>query len=144
MKREAEELKKELMAQAEASIERLIEWEESNEKPTLAASERIVLEVGKEWEGKMAHAVIGRQEEVRPVPGPACPKCGREMRYKDSQPRQVTSLVGELRIERSYYQCTRCKTGIFPPGQAVSRVGQALVGGDSQTGGLAERDDKQL
>lgn len=144
MKREAEELKRELMAQAEASIERLIEWEESHERPTLAAIERIVLEVGKEWEGKIAHAMIGRQEEVCPVPGPACTQCGREMRYKDSQPRQVTSLVGELRIERSYYHCTGCKTGIFPPGQAVGSVGQALVGGDSQTGGLAEWDDKQL
>jgi hypothetical protein len=48
MKRE--ELKKELMAQAEASIERLLEWEERNEKPTLGAIERIVLEIGKEWE----------------------------------------------------------------------------------------------
>jgi hypothetical protein len=89
MKREAEELKKELMRQAEASIERLIEWEESHERPTLAAIERIVLEVGKELEGKMAHAMIGRQEEVRPVPGPSCPKCGREMRYKDSQPTRL-------------------------------------------------------
>ena len=142
MKRE--ELKKELMAQAEASIERLMEWEERNEKPTLGAIERIVLEIGKEWEEKMAYAVIGRQEGVRPVPGPACPQCGEEMRYKDSQARQVTSLVGELRIERSYYHCSRCKTGIFPPGRAVGGVGQALVRGDSQTSGVAKRNDEQL
>ena len=106
MGREAEELKKELMEYAEASIERLVKWDASHKKPTLTAIETIVLEVGKELEGKMAQAVIGRQEEVRPVPGPACPKCGKEMGYKDTQPRQVTSLVGELRIERSYYHCT--------------------------------------
>lgn len=114
MGREAEELKKELMAYAEASIERLVKWDAGHKKPTLTAIERIVLEVGKELEGKMAQAVIGRQEEVRPVPGPACPECGKEMGYKDTQPRQVTSLVGELRIERSYYHCAQCKTGIFP------------------------------
>lgn len=77
MGREAEELKKELMAYAEASIERLVKWDAGHKKPTLTAIERIVLEVGKELEGKMAQAVIGRQEEVRPVPGPACPECGR-------------------------------------------------------------------
>jgi len=139
-----EEMKKEMMAQAEASIDRIIEWEDSHEQPTLGAIESIVLEVGKEMERKMAQAVISRQEEVRPVPGPTCPECGREMRHKDSQPRQITTLVGELRIERSYYHCARCKTRIFPPGQAVSRVGQALVRGDSQTDGLVERDDEQL
>ena len=144
MRRNAEEMKKELMAQAEASIDRLIKWETSHERPTLGAIETIVLEVGKEFEKKMACAVIERQEEVRPVPGPACPKCGKEMRHKDSQPRQVTSLVGELRIERGYYHCARCKTGIFPPGQPVGGVGQALVRGDSQTSGLVEWDDEQL
>jgi hypothetical protein len=142
MNREA--LKKEMMAQAEASMEKLMEWEKSHERPTLAAIESIVLEVGKELERKMAQAVISRQEAVGPVPGPACPECGQEMRHKDRQPRQVTSLVGELQIERSYYHCARCRTGIFPPGQATGGVGQALVGRDSQAGGLAERDDEQL
>ena len=139
-----EELKKEMMAQAEESIEKLMKWETNHERPTLAAIEAIVLEVGKEWERKMAQGVISRQEEVRPVPGPACAQCGREMRYKDRQPRQITSLVGELEIERSYYYCARCRSGIFPPGQATGGVGQALVGRDSQAGGLAEREDEQL
>jgi len=139
-----EEMKKEMMAQAEASIDRLIEWERSHERPNLTAIETIVLEVGKEFEKKMAYAVIERQEEVRPVPGPACPECGKEMWKKDSHPRQVTTLVGELEIERSYYHCARCKTGIFPPGQSVGGVGQALVRGDSQTSGLVEWDDEQL
>lgn len=139
-----EEMKKELMEQAEASIDRLIEWERGHKRPNLTAIETIVLEVGKEFEKKMAYALIERQEEVRPVPGPACPECGKEMWKKDSHPRQVTSLVGELEIERSYYHCARCKTGVFPPGQATGRMGQTLVRGDSQTGGLVERDDKQL
>ncbi|RLT37697.1 MAG: hypothetical protein DWI57_13370 [Chloroflexi bacterium] len=139
-----EEMKKELMAQAEASIDRLLEWERGHARPTLSAIETIVLEVGKELEKKMAYAVIERQEEARPVPGPTCSECGKEMRKKDSQPRQVMTLVGELRIERSYYHCARCKTRIFPPGQATGGVGQALVGGDSQTSGLVERDDEQL
>jgi hypothetical protein len=139
-----EEMKKKLMEQAEESIEKLMEWERTQERPTLAAIEAIVLEVGKEWERKMAQGVINRQEAVRPVPGPACGQCGEEMRYKDKQTRQITSLVGELEVERSYYYCARCRSGIFPPGPATSGVGQALVGRDSQTGGLAERDDEQL
>jgi len=116
MRREAEELKKELMGYAEASIERLVKLDGKNRRPTLTEIEGIVLEVGKELENKMAQAVIERQEEVRPIPGPACGECGKEMRYKETQPRQVTSLAGELRIERSYYHCARCGSGIFPPG----------------------------
>ncbi len=139
-----EEIKKDLMAQAEESIEKLMEWEGNQEGPTLAAIEAIVLEVGKEWERKLAQGMINRQETVRPVPGPACAQCGKEMRYKDKQTRQITSLVGELEVERSYYYCPRCRSGVFPPGPATSGVGQTLVGGDSQTGGLAERDDEQL
>lgn len=116
MRKEAEGLKKELMEYAEASIEKLVEWDGKNKRPTLSEIEEIVLEVGKELERRMAEAVIGKQEEVRPVPGPACPQCGREMGYKASEPRQITSLAGELQIERSRYHCARCKTGIFPPG----------------------------
>jgi hypothetical protein len=58
--------KAEMMAQAEESIAKLMEWETNHERPTLAAIEAIVLEVGKEWERKMAQGVISRQEEVRP------------------------------------------------------------------------------
>lgn len=116
MRKETEELKKELMEYAEAGIEKLVKWDEKNKKPTLTEIEEIILEVGKELEKRMAEAVIRKQEEVHRVPGPACVQCGKEMGYKASEPRQITSLVGEIQIERSRYHCARCKTGIFPPG----------------------------
>jgi hypothetical protein len=37
------------------------------------------------------------------VPGPHCPTCGREMHYKDDKAKTITSCVGDLSLQRSYY-----------------------------------------
>ena len=115
-----ETIKGELMAAAEASIEKLLQWSEQQEKPNLGAIEQIVLEIRQTMSKTMAEAVIEQQAAVQPVPGPACPECGGEMRYKDKHRKQVTSWVGELTLERGYYYCDHCKRGLFPPRPPVS------------------------
>lgn len=60
-------------------------------------------------------ACEGDRDEV--VAGVVCKGCGREMRYKGEFKRGVVHyLEGETELERAYFLCGVCETGIFPPG----------------------------
>ena len=109
------DLKAELMLQAEVLIDELLAWTADTPAPTLTQIEDVVLKLRQRLSERMALAVIGAQEAVRPVPGPACPTCGREMHYKDRKANTVESRVGCLPLERGYYYCEPCKSGLFPP-----------------------------
>jgi hypothetical protein len=138
MKKSRAEVKAELMQAAEERIEALLAWSEANRGTNLSAIEAMVLEQREGLSIKLAEAVIQQQAQVLPVPGPSCLGCGQEMGYKASHPLQVTSWVGELTIERGYYYCSACQSGLFPPGRAVGATGQTLVGKRGQRSGLAE------
>jgi hypothetical protein len=115
MGKKREELKWELMKEAEGIIDELLEWHQETEKPNLSQVEGKVLELRERLSKRMAETVIEHQAAVRPVPGPGCRKCGQEMRYKGLKTNSVTSWVGELKLERGYYYCDQCRTGLFPP-----------------------------
>ena len=120
------DLKAELMLQAEVLIDELLAWTADTPAPTLTQIEDVVLKLRQRLSERMALAVIGAQEAVRPVPGPACPTCGREMHYKDRKANTVESRVGCLPLERGYYYCEPCKSGLFSPGSTTGSVGRAL------------------
>jgi hypothetical protein len=126
MKRTRAEQKMELMAQAEILIDELLDWTADMPAPTLTQIEDVILELRKRLSAQMALAVIAAQDATRPVPGPGCPTCGGEMHYKDMKGNTVESRVGSLPLERGYYDCEDCRRGLFPPGSATGRVGQAL------------------
>lgn len=109
-------IKAELMKKAEAVIDELLDWHEETDQPNLTQVEGKVLELRQRLSEEMATTVIENQEAVRPVPGPRCAGCGVEMRYKDMKNKTVLSWVGELKLERGYYYCDQCRTGLFPPG----------------------------
>jgi hypothetical protein len=111
-----EQKKAQLMAHMEKAIEELLDWEEQNERPKLTQIEDIVLKLRKQVGEEMANEVIERVSGKTVVPGPACPKCGREMRYKGERDKRIESRAGEVVLERSYYACPECDEGIFPPG----------------------------
>ena len=111
MKEDKDKLKAEMMAEAEEIIEELLKWDEKNPKPTLTQIEDIVLELRKRMGERMAEAMIEKQENKRPVPGPRCGECGGEMRYKGQKQNRVGSRAGELRLERGHYYCPKCKLG---------------------------------
>jgi hypothetical protein len=110
------DLKAELMTEAEGLIDELVAWTAETPAPTLTQIEDIVLKLRQRLSERMAVAVIKAQATVRPVPGPSCPTCGREMHYKDRKANTVESRVGQLPLERGYYYCQPCKSGLFPPG----------------------------
>jgi len=109
-------MKADLMKEAEAVIDELIKWHRETEKPNLREVEEIVLELRQKMSEQMAQVVIKEQETVRPVPGPVCQGCQQEMNYKGMKEKTVTSWVGAVPLERGYYYCDQCGTGLFPPG----------------------------
>jgi hypothetical protein len=120
------DLKAELMTAAEVLIDELVEWTADTPAPTLTQIEDIVLKLRQRLSERMALGVIGAQAAVRPVPGPSCPSCGREMHYKDRRANIIESRVGRLPLKRGYYYCKTCTTWLFPPGSTTGNVGRAL------------------
>lgn len=115
MKRKRAEVKAELLQKAELLIDQLLEWNDQTQAPDLTQIEEIVLKLRKQLGEQMALAVMDAQETKRPSPGPLCPSCQKEMHYKDVKANTVDSRVGTLRLERGYYYCQTCRTGLFPP-----------------------------
>lgn len=112
-------MKAELMKKAEAVIDELLDWHGETDQPNLTQVEGKVLELRQRLSEEMAETVIEHQARVRPVPGPSCTGCGAEMRYKGMKETTVLSWVGELKLERGYYYCDQCRTGLFPPGSTT-------------------------
>lgn len=115
MKRSRQQKKADLMNKAEQLIDQLLEWEAQADRPNLTQIEDIVLKLRKELGQEMAEALLDEQAERTPVPGPTCPKCGKEMHYKGQRKKRVESRAGGLEVERGYYVCRACGETIFPP-----------------------------
>jgi len=126
MKRTHEQLRAELLAAAEEVIDELLEWHEGTGAPTLIEIEDEVLKLRQRMGVRMASVVIADQAMVRPVPGPSCASCEQEMRYKDMKTVTVEGQLGVTKIERAYYYCDRCRSGLFPPRSAVEFESEAL------------------
>jgi uncharacterized protein with PIN domain len=110
------ELRAKLLAEAERSIDELLDWTDQTPRPNLTQIENAVLKLRKHWGEQAAQVVIEAQETRRPVPGPPCPTCQREMHYKDQKAQTVESRVGQLQVTRGYYYCKTCHQSLFPPG----------------------------
>jgi uncharacterized protein with PIN domain len=140
MKRTREEMKAQLLAEAEMVIDELLDWNEGTLAPSLNQLEETILALRKHLSRRMAEIVLGDQEAVRPVPGPLCSTCGREMHYKGMKEVTLESQVGMLKLERAYYYCSPCRQGVFPPRSAASVTGEALERRSDQASGVAEWD----
>lgn len=116
MKRTREERRARLEAKAKELIDELMQWSEATERPNLTQIEDEIIKLRQAMSEAMLETVIEDQESQQPVPGPRCPKCGKEMQYKGRKGRQVTSRVGSGKLERGHYYCSRCKESLFPPG----------------------------
>lgn len=116
MKRTRAEMKAELLAQAEAKIDELLDWDERVPAPNLTQIEEIVLKLRREFGQAMAEEVINNQPNAQSGPGPICEKCGREMRLKGQRDKGVQTRLGLVGTKRSYYYCPRCERGFSPSG----------------------------
>lgn len=115
MKETREQKRARLLAAAEAAIDELLAWEETNTAPNLRQIEEEVLKLREEFGQELALTVLEGQEAVQPAAGVKCVQCGQEMRYKGRKPTEIESWVVNGALERGYYYCPACKRGIFPP-----------------------------
>ncbi len=109
------EMKAHLLAQAEATIDKFLDWVEKTERPNLTQIEDTVLEFRRQIGQTMANTALQAQATAHPVPGPRCPTCDREMHFKDDKTKTITSRVSNLKLQRSYYFCSHCDQGLFLP-----------------------------
>lgn len=115
MKRSREQLKAELLAEAAAAIEELIAWERQAGAPNLTAMEDQVLALRQRLGQRWLEAVIADQEAKQPAAPPPCPACGAALRYKGQKKTALESRLGGITVERGYYYCAHCESGLFPP-----------------------------
>lgn len=120
MKESKEAKRARLLARAEQAIDEYLEWEEKHPEPDLTEIEDIALKLRKEFGQEIAQVAIENQATRTPAPGPKCPKCGKEMRYKGKKRTGVESRTGKLDVERGYYYCAECGESLFPPGSATA------------------------
>jgi hypothetical protein len=116
------EMKAKLLAKAESTIEEFLDWVEQTDHPNLTQIEDTVLEFRRHLGQDLAETAIQAQANAQPALGPTCPKCGREMHYKDEKNKTITSRVSELKLSRRYYHCTHCHQGLFPPRPTTPRL----------------------
>ena len=48
-----------------------------------------------------------------------CPHCREDARFVNYRPKQVTTLLGDIRLPRAYYHCPHCSRGLFPWDQTL-------------------------
>ncbi len=126
MKRTREERRAALEARAKELIDELMQWSEATERPDLTQIEEEILKLRQALSESMLETVIEDQASQRPIPGPTCPQCGKEMHYKGDKTRHVTSRVGETKLARGHYYCSHCQESLFPPGSTTEGPGEAL------------------
>jgi uncharacterized protein with PIN domain len=116
MTRSQEELKRELMAKAEAVIDELLAKRKDPREATLSDIERAVLVAGQRLEQELTASLV--EESAAQVEGewPRCLECGERMKAKGKRTKRLVTEKGEVRLEREYYYCGACRKGVFPPG----------------------------
>jgi len=111
MPHKKDDLKTKLLAQAEVAIEKMLSDERMSEQMTLSEIEDVIGELETDFRQRVLKDVVGEQRSEHTI----CPECGSKMRNKGKHSKRIVTLRGETDIERRYWQCQVCSTGVFPP-----------------------------
>ena len=115
MRKSRAEIKTELLAKYEAMVDEMLSRGETKAGLTLTDIEDMALRTRAEVGEQVTAALLETQGEPG-VPGPRCPSCGQEMRYKGRKHRYLRTRSGDVELKRAYYYCPTCRRGHFPPG----------------------------
>lgn len=116
MTKNREELRVEMLRKAEAMIDDLLDWREKTDAPDFDQIEKQVLHLRQEISLEMGQELLASETATTPADEVECPTCKQPMRYKGVNGKQVSSLLGTLKLQRAYYYCSGCQRGHFPPG----------------------------
>jgi tRNA(Ile2) C34 agmatinyltransferase TiaS len=109
-----EELKSNIMARVEVVVAQALA---AGEKPlTLTEIEERALAVRRQIEQAITAALVEEQVRASASELPTCPTCGRRMHPKGKKGRAIRTRSGEIAIQRPYFYCAHCRSGVFPPG----------------------------
>jgi hypothetical protein len=115
MRKTPAEVKAELLAKYEAILDDVLRQGTATDELTLTDIEELALRTRAEV-GEQVTAALLETKSGQSVPGPHCPGCGREMRYKGEKHRYLRTRSGDVEVDRAYYYCPKCRQGLFPPG----------------------------
>lgn len=110
-----DELKRRLMAQAEAAIDEMLKARKSPDEITLTEIEQLARMTGEQVMQYVTDELVKTSEDQQD-PTLCCPDCGERLHYKGKKDKPVATETGTTTVRRAYYYCTQCRKGIFPPG----------------------------
>lgn len=102
---------------ARAAAQEVAAWRRAHPRATLTEIELAVEGAVSRLQGRLvadlAHGAGAEEPQERPV----CPQCGAPMVRRGRQKREVllARRAEPLRLERTYWRCSSCGTGLFPP-----------------------------
>jgi Uncharacterised protein family (UPF0236). len=67
----------------------------------------------------------------------SCPHCSESARFVEYRPKNFTSLIGGIRLERAYYHCKHCGQGHFHWDEVLRLSPQRLTPGAQEVTALA-------
>jgi len=114
---DAQDLKAQMMAEAEEAIDKLLEGRSEKESLMLSDIEQLVRTAGQQLMERFTQELVDVEAEEKGVY--SCPECGEKVKYKGQKGRDLATETGEVRLERAYYYCPNCRKGFFPPGSTV-------------------------
>lgn len=116
MERRVKVLRAMFLERAAEAFDQAVGWQEEQAEISLTELEEKVAALQPKVMGLLLESLVALRGTGQEAPGPKCPECGREMRYKGLKERDLATSVGEIDLERAYYYCPECRQGFFPPG----------------------------
>jgi hypothetical protein len=114
---DAQDLKAQMMAEAEEAIDKLLAGRSEKESLMLSDIERLVRTAGQQLMERFTQELVGAEAEEKGTC--LCPECGEKAKYKGQKRRHLATETGEVRLERAYHYCPNCQKGFFPPGSTM-------------------------
>jgi hypothetical protein len=110
--------KAEFLSAADEMYERLEEWYDGHPDATYGEIESEARRGRRVLMGRGLEILINGRETGPQAEGVACSACGGWMEFKGYPGWTIHGLEGDVKLERAYYVCPKCKgETIFPPGQ---------------------------